>query len=71
MTLVSLVVELEAKQKFALIPCTFSPENESEFSISVFSEHDLSMKSLKDGKEVSIQVTITLHFSRLLLKYNI
>jgi len=48
-------VKLEAKSKYAILPCTFEPGNESKFSVTVFTESDVRLKPLKDPKEVTIE----------------
>ena len=51
-----LVISLEAKSRYAIIPTTFSPGNEAQFTLTIFSEHDVRLRQLKDPTELSIEV---------------
>ena len=56
--LACLTVQLDSRSKYALVPCTFAPGNESTFTVTIFSEHDLKLRQLKDAREVSLEVTL-------------
>ena len=50
----SLKLELAAKSKYVILPCTFEQGSESTFSVTVFSDSNVKLQPLQDAKEVSI-----------------
>jgi hypothetical protein len=51
-----LVLTLEGKSRYAIIPTTFSPGNETDFLLTVFSDQDVRLRQLKDPTELMIEV---------------
>ena len=59
LVLVCMSLHLEAKSKYVILPCTFAPNNESNFSITVFTENDVRVKPLKDPTELVVEVCLS------------
>eukprot|EP01094_Clydonella_sp_ATCC50884_P023277 TRINITY_DN5531_c0_g1_i1.p1 TRINITY_DN5531_c0_g1~~TRINITY_DN5531_c0_g1_i1.p1 ORF type:complete len:829 (-),score=238.19 TRINITY_DN5531_c0_g1_i1:264-2750(-) len=51
----TLELSLEPKSKYAVIPATYKPGTEGSCSMTIFSTHDLKLRTLKDPSEITIE----------------
>ena len=51
-------IHLDSKSKYAILPCTFDPNKETSFTISVFTENDVKLRPLRDSREVILSVCL-------------